>query len=531
MSFIDHLKPLFSRKVLMVSNSFVLSSIAWFLHFFLEFSVLEALDLEPIFIFFHLAAVPFGALFFLFWSSKRNPLLYYIIFGTLLGISLIGLILARDPNAVFFLLAVAGFSIGNTMPSTFILASSLLQSPEYNGRLVYLSFLPMVLTLILGAVTDYSYFIYGDVSLYVLLLGGLVVIFLLTFLLGRDEFILSPRKIPLRYYFRKNVISYPVLLLGFFVGFFFTNIYYAAVLFLRNPLTAPGSFPYPASLDIFVVVLFFTCLIACPPSGFLYDKLGRRWSILTGFYIEAMAFFLVAFFLNSIDKTVLLLVIFPLIAGAGFTLALFGGFLVAPYELAPKGHLMAHSGTVWVFIGLGVTLGVITDDALFKLLGDQPVLLPVVLIVVYFTATMAIFQIKEPLPAKAELEWRKKSEHIIVLSRSGLPLYSQPLQKRELEADAILAGGALIGISSLIREITRAPGLKVIKQDNYCIMLEEGVHVILAVMVTEELKTVREKMMDFVADFESFFEDFLDDWMGDTRVFAPARKLVEKHFA
>ncbi|MFW9994859.1 MAG: MFS transporter [Candidatus Odinarchaeota archaeon] len=533
MSFIDQLKLVQTRKGYITFSviTYTIATLTWTLHFYLEFSVLEALDLEPINILFHLAAVPAGVLFFLLWSSKRDPVLYYIFSGTLLGLSMIGLVLTRDTFAVFLLLAVAGFSIGNMLSLVFILASPLLPGPEYNGRIVYLAFMPVMITLMLGAVIDYNFTSRGDVLFYTLFLGGLSVIFLLASLSRRDELTLPPRKTPLRYYFRKNVIPYPVLLLGFFIGFFFINVYYAAVLLLRDPLTAPGSFPYPASLNIFALVLFITCLIVSLPSGFLLDTIGRRWSILAGFYIEALAFFLVAVFLNILDKTVLLLVIFPVMAGAGFSLALFGGMLATAYEMAPKEHPVAHPGALYIFFGIGMVLGVLMDEALLALVQDQPFLLPVVLIVVYFTATIVVFQLDEPLPSKAELEWRRKTEHVIVLSRSGLPLYSEPLQKRELAADAILAGGAIIGISTLSSEITRATHLKVIKHENYCIMLEEGAHVILAVMVTEELKTVRDKMMDFVADFESFFEDFLVDWTGDTRVFAPARKLIEKHFA
>ena len=137
---------------------------------------------------------------------------------------------------------------------------------------------------------------------------------------------------------------------------------------------------------------------------------------------------------------------------------------------------------------------------------------------------------KEPLPSKSELEWREKVEHVLVLSKSGLPLYSQPLQKQKLAADAALAGGAIVGISSITNEITRASHLKVIKQENYCIMLEEGAQVLLAVMATEELKTIRSKMMEFLMEFEDFFGELIQEWKGDTRVFMPTKRLVEKTF-
>ncbi|MFX0091971.1 MAG: hypothetical protein ACFFBD_09430 [Candidatus Hodarchaeota archaeon] len=54
-------------------------------------------------------------------------------------------------------------------------------------------------------------------------------------------------------------------------------------------------------------------------------------------------------------------------------------------------------------------------------------------------------------------------------------------------------------------------------------MLEEGPHIILALMATEELKTLRNRMLDFIVDFETLFVELLSDWRGDTRVFVPTR--------
>ena len=117
-----------------------------------------------------------------------------------------------------------------------------------------------------------------------------------------------------------------------------------------------------------------------------------------------------------------------------------------------------------------------------------------------------------------------------MLSRTGIPLYSQSLQDQEPVADAILAGGAIVGISTIVNEITKMKDLKVIKQENYCIMLEAGSHVILAVLTWKDLKIIRQKMIDFVSDFESFFSDLLKVWKGDMEVFLPSKRLVENHF-
>ncbi|MFW9991424.1 MAG: MFS transporter [Candidatus Odinarchaeota archaeon] len=529
MSFKDHLQPLFTRQGLLFVSGGMLAGLTWLLHFTIEFSALASVESEPVFILFHLGAVPFGYMFFLLWFSKRDQTISYLFFSTLFTMSLIGLVITREEIIVHLLLAVAGFSLGCVIPQIYIINSRVFTNPEYNGRINYLAFMVVAFCLMLGAILDLYAVMSGDNVIFLIFLGLLLLLLLGSYVIGSNELVYPPRK-DLRLYFRKSVLPYPVLLLGFFVGFFYANLYYIVVLMLKDNSTVSASFPYPASLDVFVFVLFFTCALTCPLGGLLYDKIGRRWSILIGFYIEALAFFLIPFFHPGVDEQIMLLFIFPVLAGIGFTLGLFGVFLTGTTELAPKDHLVINSCVFFLFVGFGTFSGVVFDEALKSLIIDQPFMFPVVMIFAYFTATIVVFQLKEPLLSKTELEWRRKIEHVLVLSKSGLPIYSQSLQQQELEADAILAGGALIGISALTNEITRASHLKVIKQEKYCIMLEEGSTIIVAVMVTEELKTIRNRLIDFVADFESFFEDFLVDWTGDTRVFAPTRKLIEKHF-
>ncbi|MHA2094919.1 MAG: hypothetical protein ACW98F_09865, partial [Candidatus Hodarchaeales archaeon] len=89
---------------------------------------------------------------------------------------------------------------------------------------------------------------------------------------------------------------------------------------------------------------------------------------------------------------------------------------------------------------------------------------------------------------------------------------------------------ALVGISFLSSEITQASQVKVIKQDNYCIMLEEGEKIILAVMIKAEAKSLRKRMVDFISDFESLFEKDLKNEMSDSEDFESTSTVVEKFF-
>ena len=127
-------------------------------------------------------------------------------------------------------------------------------------------------------------------------------------------------------------------------------------------------------------------------------------------------------------------------------------------------------------------------------------------------------------------KWRGKLEHVLVLTKSGLPLYSRSFHEKELKADVVLAGGALVGISFLSSEITQASRVKVIKQENYCIMLEEGDYIVLAVMIRTEVKSLRKRMMRFISEFEATNEELLKAELNDSEEFPSAESLVDKHF-
>jgi hypothetical protein len=95
----------------------------------------------------------------------------------------------------------------------------------------------------------------------------------------------------------------------------------------------------------------------------------------------------------------------------------------------------------------------------------------------------------------------------------------------------MLVGGALTGITELVKEISQRAGkLKVIQQEGYCILLEEGRDVIVALMALDELDIIRSKLQDFLEEFQLFFGELIAEWEGNPRVFSPTREIVIRHF-
>ncbi|MHA1942397.1 MAG: hypothetical protein ACXABI_16970 [Candidatus Hodarchaeales archaeon] len=123
-------------------------------------------------------------------------------------------------------------------------------------------------------------------------------------------------------------------------------------------------------------------------------------------------------------------------------------------------------------------------------------------------------------------------QHVLLISKSGIPLYSQSLKiaESELITNLVIIDREIIEMSSIIKAIRQALEQKITEQRNFKIMIEEGTHVIIAMLVKKENTLVREKMLCFIKDFELLFEDVLIKWKGDLEIFVPVKILIKRHF-
>ncbi|TXT54645.1 MAG: membrane protein of unknown function [Candidatus Thorarchaeota archaeon] len=540
MSFSDTLRPIFTRRGILLVSVALIGGLIWVLHFILEFSILirltpEGVSFNPIFILPHIAMVPLGSIFYLSVSSRWKP--FKALFPNVTAITIVFILMVYtpylgeletvpytlDPLFILYmiLLGIAGFGIGSILAPLMLISKPYLKKVEYNGRIYSFATAFLSPIVILGTWLDGM----NNPSLLAMYFLVLYVAIAILLIDGRDNLNeLPPRCSNIRSFLRHRDL-WPSILLMFFVGFFFTNTYLASVILLdySNNL---------GNLNTFVIVLFSVCILATVPCGILFDKIGRRWTLLIGFYSQAIAFLLLSFF-PPMQYPVMLEIVFPAVIAFGFTIAIFGALLVS-LELAPRGFFRVHQGISWVLFGIGMVAGVITDLALYPLITVSPAYLPLVLIFALFTATIIVLQLKETLPSKEELEWKRKVEHLLVLSQGGIPMYSERLSSTPVSTegpDEMLVGGALTGITELVKEISQRAGkLKVIQQEGYSIILEEGREVIVAVMALEELDIIREKTQDFLEDFQRFFSELIGDWSGDPKIFSPAKELVANHF-
>ncbi|MFX1450026.1 MAG: hypothetical protein ACFFCM_04225 [Promethearchaeota archaeon] len=134
------------------------------------------------------------------------------------------------------------------------------------------------------------------------------------------------------------------------------------------------------------------------------------------------------------------------------------------------------------------------------------------------------------IPPNAELEWHQKIIALFIIhAQKGINLYDYSFGPA-IEESELIAGG-LIGISSIIQEMTKSnTKLRVIKQEQANIILEHGESIVIALISKEDLQILRKKLNSLINKFESLFREQIQDWTGDVSIFRPTKALIEETF-
>jgi hypothetical protein len=157
------------------------------------------------------------------------------------------------------------------------------------------------------------------------------------------------------------------------------------------------------------------------------------------------------------------------------------------------------------------------------------------MLLILILATIIVFQLKETLPSKEELEWKDSIQYLYIIRKSGVPIFTYNFsEKRESEErlrDTLLSG-ILTAISTASRQIAREESpLKQVEHANFTIILEEGEEIFIALVSKKDLNILRTKLYDFLDDFHQMFNELLKTETNDILVFSPAKSLVQKYFS
>jgi len=360
------------------------------LHFTLEFSVLQTVNLPYLFIIFHMIGVPVGAFFAVKVSNKWNNIVAFSSNFILLIIFLMSLIIILNPIYTPFGLFGAGFFIGGMSgPLMITSASSIPKSLNsvVGGRLFARGFAVSSIFVIIYALLNLTInFTLTLIYFSLILIVSLVFIFIIKI----DFQSITQENLNISTYF-KNKKNLSKMAVYFFHGFFIINTYYAAILIFD--WIKLGTY-----LNSFVLFLFIIIAIGAIPTGIIADRIGRRITIMIGLAVQALAFLILSF-LNEIN--IILIVIFILFLGIGFNF-IYVGFTQLRLELPEKTSLRDESSLSVGFLGIGSAVGVILGEVLNFLIRTNTAYLTIVLLFVFICATIVVFQVRETLPSRSE---------------------------------------------------------------------------------------------------------------------------------
>ena len=356
-----------------IFNCAILTSISLgnILHFTLEFSVLQKVNLPYFFIIFHMIGVPVGAFFAIKFSNKLNSIVAFSINFTLLVIFLMSLIIFLNPLYTPFGLFGAGFFIGGMSgPLTITSASSLPEStnPIFGGRLFGLAFTMSCIFVIIYALMNLTV----NFTLTIIYFSLILIVSLVIILFIKIDFqSITQEHLNIITYF-KNKKNLSKMAVYFFHGFFIINTYYAAILIF-------DWIKLSTYLNSFVLFLFIIIAIGGIPTGFIADRIGRRITIMIGLVIQAFAFLILSF-LNEVN--IILIVIFILFLGIGF-IFIYVGFTQLRLELPEKETLRDEISLSVGVLGIGSAIGVILGEVLQFLIITNPAYLTIVFLFIF----------------------------------------------------------------------------------------------------------------------------------------------------
>ncbi|MHA1143724.1 MAG: hypothetical protein ACTSRW_03235 [Candidatus Helarchaeota archaeon] len=130
-----------------------------------------------------------------------------------------------------------------------------------------------------------------------------------------------------------------------------------------------------------------------------------------------------------------------------------------------------------------------------------------------------------------ERHWERKIKHIYLFyKKTGAAIFDRRVGG-EREVDSSLVTSALLGISSIVSEITKSDKpLKSISHFDSKIIFSHGNHVTAAIMADEDLHVIRNQLNGYVNEFELCYTEDLKDWNGDIERFKLAGKILSQYF-
>jgi hypothetical protein len=336
-----------------------------------------------------------------------------------------------------------------------------------------------------------------------------------------NEIFLSPR-ITFKEMFNGTIIKYLIILCGFgFIEGLFLN--------LTSLISDPSGFGVTFFILVLPAILFGSLVIA----GLVLDLYGRRRSLslivfLLGSYAFLSSLETYVSHINASTAAYLAALILNVIA----VVTIIGDISIAPAKILP---------ILMVFDVGSIVGGFFVRNALLSTgIAELPFITGTFGLLII---SIVLINTRDLLPEQ-EQSWDKALLAIYVMYNSGVLLYHQEFKQDGTKKDDATASpnqmglvpdlisSGLVGITQLMQEIVQ--GKQIMRYiDNYSkkILLEAGKHIIVALIVLNDSRILRDKLRKFIDDFEIEFHDDLEKASGyDMIRFESTKDLIRKYF-
>ncbi len=196
-----------------------------------------------------------------------------------------------------------------------------------------------------------------------------------------------------------------------------------------------------------------------------------------------------------------------------------------------KGRLKIFSGLmivglVLLIVGfLGATDVAIENLGMWvRLFGDSLQISGVIMMGIFFSL----------LPSWREIEWKETVESLYVIYKGGVPIFTYDFKADEVKGEdesqsSMRVAQTLEVVGSLLNEVLNKGSLKILDMGTKKVIVEQGEHVLFALVADAELDSLKILLRNFRIAFERFFHD-IENWSGDPSEFDLASVLVGKIF-
>jgi hypothetical protein len=135
--------------------------------------------------------------------------------------------------------------------------------------------------------------------------------------------------------------------------------------------------------------------------------------------------------------------------------------------------------------------------------------------------------------SRDEQHWPDALIHMYIIHNSGLLLHEHTFRPESNLAASDLISGGLMGLVSLLQEISGTKNLRIIDHGDKKLLFQfdSSRNVVFVLVIERELMVLRSKLAEFIKEFETKFRKHLVNFSGvDDSVWQPVEELITEHF-